>query len=252
MSDAAAAPRGPWPAVSVIMTTYNGAAFVADAVGSILGQDHRALEVVAVDDGSTDATVTVLERIAAVDGRLRVFARPHRGIARSRNDGLEQSRAPLVAFLDQDDLWPPGRMSRQVARLASEPTLAALFAETVMFGNGMDPDAALNRGPRDVTMLISSALFRREIFTGIGAFDAAYEMADDFDFVLRVQESTFRFDVEPEVGVLHRRHAGQRSADLDTARREAALALARSLRRRRAAGMAGPLPRAFVRGSAGD
>ncbi len=237
------------PTVSVVMTTYDGAAFVAKAVASVLDQGHRGLELVVVDDGSRDATPAILAGIAARDDRLRAFTAPHRGIAASRNQGLAMARGRFIAFLDQDDLCPPDRIVRQHARLSAESGLAALFGLTLMFERD-EPQRPPPDGPLPdpiLTMLISTALFRRDAIDAIGGFDPAYEIADDFDFVLRLIESGQRIEVEQAVGVFYRRHPGQRSADRAATRAECARALQRSLQRRRQLGIAGPLTHPLMR-----
>ena len=235
--------------VCVVMTTFNGAAFVSDAVASLLSQSHRSLQLVIVDDGSTDATPEILHALAAAEPRIAFIAAPHSGIASSRNLGLALARGQFVSFLDQDDLCPPGRIARQHARLSADPELTALFGTTIMFrgANGSGPllDAAESR-PK-LTMLISAALFRRALIEDIGGFDPAYQIADDFDFVLRLVESGQRIEVEDGVGVLYRRHAGQRTSDRAATRAECSRALLQSLRRRRAKGLRGPLLHPLVR-----
>ena len=100
------------PAVSVLMAVYNGAPWVADAARSVLAQTLGDLELVVVDDGSTDATGDVLAGVG--DSRLRVERREHEGLTRALNYGLRVARAPLVARLDADDIALPERLARQV------------------------------------------------------------------------------------------------------------------------------------------
>jgi glycosyltransferase involved in cell wall biosynthesis len=113
--------------VSAIITTYNYAHFLPDAIESVLGQSYSNLEIVVVDDGSTDATATVARRYADVG--VHYAQRPHGGAGRARNTGLEITSAPLVAFLDADDAWLPDRVAAGVAHLAHRPELALVAAD---------------------------------------------------------------------------------------------------------------------------
>lgn len=108
------------PLVTIGLTTYNAADTVERALRSAVGQDWRPIEVVVVDDGSTDETVSILERWAARHPEIRIFRNPQNsGIAVSRNRILEEARGEFVAFFDDDDESMPDRVERQVARLES-------------------------------------------------------------------------------------------------------------------------------------
>ena len=112
------------PAVSVLMAVRDGAPWVAEAVASVLGQTAGDLELIVIDDGSTDATPELLARVR--DARLRVDRRAAAGLTPSLNRGLALARAPLVARLDADDLALPDRLARQGAFLAAHPEVGLL------------------------------------------------------------------------------------------------------------------------------
>ncbi len=109
------------PLVSVVLPAYNGEAFLAEAIESILTQDYAHLEIVFVDDGSTDGTA----KIAAGFGeKLRYVYQPNSGKpAAARNRGVQLALGDLVAFLDQDDLWLPNTLARKVSELVHDPDL---------------------------------------------------------------------------------------------------------------------------------
>ena len=103
------------PAVSVIIPTYNRQSLLSDAIESVLAQTIRDFELVIVDDGSTDGTAGRVERQADCDRRIRYVAMEHLGCpGAARNRGVGESRAPLIAFLDSDDIWKPQKLERQV------------------------------------------------------------------------------------------------------------------------------------------
>ena len=103
--------------VSVIMPAYNAAAFIGKTLACALSQTHRALEVIVVDDGSTDNTAQIVEAVASRDARVCLLRQPNRGVAAARNLGIDQSHGAFVAPLDADDLWHPDKIARQVAAM---------------------------------------------------------------------------------------------------------------------------------------
>jgi len=119
------------PLVSVILPTYNYGRFLGEAVDSVLCQTFRDLECIVVDDGSSDETGQVLASFS--DPRMVVAGTPRLGVSGARNRGLGLSRGDLIAFLDADDRWRPGKLERQVAILADEPDVDMVFTNFVRF-----------------------------------------------------------------------------------------------------------------------
>lgn len=128
------------PLVSVIIPAYNYGRFLGEAVNSVLGQTFRDLECIIVDDGSSDETSQVLASFT--DPKMVFSSTPHLGVSAARNRGLELSRGSLIAFLDADDRWKPGKLERQVAILADEPDVDMVFSNFVRFtaAEGWLPD----------------------------------------------------------------------------------------------------------------
>jgi glycosyltransferase involved in cell wall biosynthesis len=229
--------------VSVIMPVFNGAASVADAVSSVQRQERVELELLIHDDGSTDGTAGVLDRLADQDPRIVVSAGPNSGPAASRNRLLQRARGAYIAFLDHDDVWPDGRLARQLARLDATPAAPAVLGETLMFealddGGAPVPTA---RSRRVLAGLLQAGLFRRSAIAVAERFAEGFLAGDDFDFLLRVIEGCGPLQIEREVAVWYRLHPGQRTADLALSGEGTARALAHSLRRRRLAGTPGAI-----------
>ncbi|NNC43357.1 MAG: glycosyltransferase family 2 protein [Acidimicrobiia bacterium] len=111
------ASASPQPLVSVVVPIYNGAEVVADTLRSVLGQTHQNLEVIAVDDGSTDRTVQLIEEEFGGDERVRLVTQVNQGVAAARNAGLAEANGPLIAFVDSDDVWHQEKLAKQVALL---------------------------------------------------------------------------------------------------------------------------------------
>ena len=121
-------------AVDVVITNYNYAAFLGDAVGSALAQTHPALRVIVVDDGSTDDS---RERLGAYDGRIEVVLKENGGQPSAFNAGMERVRGNLVIFLDADDRLRPEAAARAAAAFAAEPELVKVqFRVAVVDGAG--------------------------------------------------------------------------------------------------------------------
>ena len=186
----------PAPRVSVLMTTYNGAATIAASIDSILAQSFRDFELVVVDDGSTDATPAILARTG--DPRLRVLRTERTGgIVASRNFGFAAVRGHYVAPLDHDDLSDAGRLGRQVAFLDAhaDAVLVATEIRIARDGKVFAPhhptvgDALAMRWLLliDNPLTWSSVMFRADAVQRLGAFlRADYELADDFEFYQRL------------------------------------------------------------------
>ncbi|MDB5294853.1 MAG: glycosyl transferase, group 2, partial [Phycisphaerales bacterium] len=116
------------PAVSVVIPTYNQPALLEQALASVRDQSFPDLEVIVIDDGSTDDTPARLAAVAAADRRVRVVRQPNAGTGRARNRGLDEARGRYVALLEHDDLWLPGKLAAQVAFLGAHPECVACLA----------------------------------------------------------------------------------------------------------------------------
>jgi len=236
-------PGSPDARVSVVVPAHDAAAFVAGAIASVRAQGVAGVEVVVVDDGSTDGTAGILAGQAAED--LVVVTQPNRGPAAARNRGLASASGALIAVLDADDEWPPGSLAARVDHLAEHPDVDVVLGRTQFFG---DVDAAGVRfdGP-DHTLLgsfLGAGLYRRPAFERVGGFDESLRFGEDYDWFLRAREAGLRIATTEQVTLRYRVHPGGTSRDVASGNSHLALALHRSLARRRArgAGPASPLP----------
>ena len=116
------------PLVSVVIPAHNGERFLGRTLESALAQTYQPIEVIVVDDGSTDETAAVVEAVVARDGRVRLFRRQNSGVAATRNFGIAQARGGLIATLDNDDLWHPEKIARQVKLMrTSSPEVGLVY-----------------------------------------------------------------------------------------------------------------------------
>lgn len=139
------------PLVSVVIPAYNAAATLDETLRSVRSQTHRALEIIVINDGSTDDTGAIARRHAAIDGRVQVANQDNAGLAAARNAGWRRARSELIAFLDADDLWAPTKIERQIDALRSGGSMsgwsiAGMFGSTARarspaFGRGLDWEA---------------------------------------------------------------------------------------------------------------
>jgi glycosyltransferase involved in cell wall biosynthesis len=189
------------PAVSVVIATRNYGHYLAGAIHSVLEQTVSDLEVIVVDDGSTDDTPAVVRTFLS-DPRVRYLRTDGLGQPRAKNLGVMQARGPLVAFLDGDDEWLPAKLERQLP-LFADPTVGVVYSRrTLMDSAGHElpvPPATLARGHIYDTLLVqnpvcfSSAVVRRSVFEAVGLFDPTLPLAIDYDLWLRVAPH-FAFD----------------------------------------------------------
>ncbi|MEO0557088.1 MAG: glycosyltransferase family A protein [Bacteroidota bacterium] len=216
------------PLVSVIIPVYNGADMLPAALESVFEQDYAPLEVVVVDDGSTDGSTEVAE---SYDG-VRVIRQPNAGPSAARNTGLANTTGPLIAFLDADDVWPPGRLTRLVDVLNAHPSCGAALGQ---FDTVSETDLQPLM-PAQFGFIFGTALLRRSTFETVGPLDPSLRYSEDMDWFMRVREAGIDIIQVPEVLYLYRQHDASLTAQPDADDFGMALAIKRSLDRRRAQG----------------
>jgi glycosyltransferase involved in cell wall biosynthesis len=181
------------PLVSAVIPTYNYGRFVAEAVESALAQTYSPLEVIVVDDGSTDDT---RERLAAFGDRIRYVYQPNQGLSAARNTGVREARGEWIAFLDSDDVWHPRRVELQMAHAACQPDAGLIAADSFSDSSrrwpAFDPHNIPATPVSMKEILIRSrfgpggVLARRECFDLVGGFDTTLRSAEDRDMWLRI------------------------------------------------------------------
>jgi glycosyltransferase involved in cell wall biosynthesis len=213
--------------VSVVVPVRDGGRFLAPAIESVLAQDYAPLEVIVVDDGSTDASFDVASSFGPP---VRALSQAALGVAAALNNGIGEATGELLAFIDADDLWPAGKLARQVAVLADHGDVEAVFGHAEHF-NGDDPAAisiasqpAYSKG----TMLI-----RRATFDRVGAFSSEWSLGDFVDWYARAVDDGLRSMMLPEVALLRRVHENNMGVRLRGEQTEYARVLKAILDRRR-------------------
>jgi glycosyltransferase involved in cell wall biosynthesis len=201
--------------VSVVLPTYNRAAVVGRALRSVLAQTYGELDVIVVDDGSTDDTEAVVTDVQ--DPRVRYVRRGNGGPGAARNTGIALARGRYVAFQDSDDEWLPDKLTKQVAKLLAAPADVGLVVcghrefrpETV---NELTVEEFLARGDAKGSLLTglwyvpATWLARRDVLERAGPFDESLPSCEDHDLAFRLSD-VCRFECVPEILVL-KHHTG--------------------------------------------
>ncbi len=239
---------GETPLVSVIIPVYNGQDYVADAIRSALLQTYRNIEVIVVDDGSTDDTAVVLQAQAALDPRVRIIRQANGGVARARNRGLAEARGEFVAPLDADDLWDPAKLARQVDRMIQAgPATGMVYCWWIWVddqGRAMDrsPEWRIEGDVADILLQVnytgnaSVPLYRRRCLDEADGYDETFTRqnaggCEDWDIALKVAER-YGVAVVPELLVGYRRRRDSMSGCCDVMWRSQMLMMAAARKRR--------------------
>jgi glycosyltransferase involved in cell wall biosynthesis len=220
------------PLISVIITAYNSEKFIEETIGSVLNQTYKSIEIIIVDDGSTDKTGEALKKFSEIDARIRVFSLHHSGSpAVVRNTGIADAKGEYIAFLDGDDVWEKNKLKEQVNILGKNKEAVLVYSAAVTTGvNIFSPfyevlplihkaaetrEDLINKGN---SIPLSSVLVKKSYLVQAGGFDEDPELKiEDFDLWLRLGElGTFIF--LPRIHVFYRIHQDQFSADWETKR----------------------------------
>jgi glycosyltransferase involved in cell wall biosynthesis len=176
------------PLVSVVIPVFNGERFLREAVQSVLDQKYSPVEIIVVDDGSTDGSATVARSLETV----RYLYQTNQGPAAARNRGIEQAKGSLIAFADADDLWPSGKLDRQLPYLISDPEIDIVLGriQQVLLSETVDgPTQATEFGETGFSVNLGSAVIRTSVFEHVGLFDETMRYSEDVDWFMRARES---------------------------------------------------------------
>lgn len=229
------------PLVSVIMPIYNAEKYVAEALAGVSRQDYAPLQIIVIDDGSTDSS---LEIIKASGADIEILSQANAGPAAARNSGLARAEGEFIAFIDADDIWADNKLSGQLAYLAAHPAVDIVIGRSKYFGDfsARDKKLALDEEQTAVAFNVGSALFRRSAFTRVGQFDETLRYSEDYDWFLRAREKGLAIQVLSEVALHRRMHQESMTHAQEAKNYQLPLMLKKSLDRRRRAGMSGSLP----------
>ncbi|MDL2198378.1 glycosyltransferase family A protein [Halopseudomonas aestusnigri] len=216
--------------VSVIVPCYNYAAYVGDALRSILSQEYANFELIVVDDGSTDNSAQVISEVLAQEAdkslvrRVAFLRQANAGVSAALNAGLAEARGSYIATFDADDVMPAGRLSLQMAYLQDRPEVGCLGGQTQRIDERgkllprKDKKGGVRRYDFSQALALAlvvggnNAVYRRDAVEQVGGYDPAIKI-QDFQMTLKVAHAGYLVDVLPEVVTLYRRHEGSLSSN---------------------------------------
>lgn len=198
--------------VSAVIPVYNGGRFLYPALRSVIKQDYKPFEVIVVDDGSTDQSSSIARSFSNV----RCIYQTNRGNAAARNAGIEASKGDLIAFLDQDDLWTPSKLTVQAHHMMTNPGLFYTVARLQMFlEEGCEPPSwfkkELLQGDH-VGYSPGTLMARRSAFDIIGKFNTDLSMASDVEWFAKAKDKKVPMGVVQEVLLKYRIHNANQSS----------------------------------------
>ena len=216
------------PVVSIVIPTYNCALYIAETIASVLNQSFKDIELIVVDDGSTDATRDI---VASFGQPVRLVTQANAGVCVARNRGISEAAGKYICLMDHDDYWFPHKLARQISILEQQPETGVVYSSFILWhrdestGQFPSPDSFdLNTYLDDTVpefsgwiyhqflidcwMLTSTAMFRADIFDQCGLFDESLPYSEDWDLWLRISRS-YPFVQLRRPTTLYRQHAQQ-------------------------------------------
>jgi glycosyltransferase involved in cell wall biosynthesis len=231
------------PLVSVVIPVFNGERFLREAVQSVLDQEYSDVEIIIVDDGSTDGTANVARSLPET---VRYLHQRNQGPAAARNRGIEHARGSLIAFADADDLWPADKLALQLPYLISDPKTDIVLGR-IQQVRLSETDTGHTRAEEFAepafSVNLGSAIIRKSVFERVGLFDETMRYSEDVDWFLRAREAGAAIVTIDAVTLLYRQHEQNMTRGKSTSELNVLKALKRSLdRRRERTGFAPALP----------
>jgi glycosyltransferase involved in cell wall biosynthesis len=224
------------PLISVIIPVYNAERYLAEAVESVLAQTYRPLEVIVIDDGSTDSSAAIIKKYALL---VTYFYQPNAGSSAARNRGVRFSKGEYLAFLDADDLWVEDKLELQMRAFQQNPQTEAVFCHVRQF---YSPDLSAELRARIVChpspmpgYLTGMMLIRKEAFLRYGEFESQWDIGEDLNWMVRAQDMGIKKILLPETLLLRRLHENNQGILLKDRHNQLTHILKASLDRRRQA-----------------
>ncbi|HOL49970.1 MAG TPA: glycosyltransferase [bacterium] len=209
--------------VSVIVPVYNAERFIGETLRSVLCQTYKDIEVIVVDDGSTDHSVEVIKKYN--DPRIMLIRQQNRGVSAARNTGIKSSNGKFIALLDHDDLWLAEKIEKQMILFEKNPDVALVYSDiSYIDGEGKPVSWMLkqfepHRGYVLRELFVSdfipclTAVFRKDVLEKIGLFNERYRYAEEYELFLRIARF-FQFDFVDEVLACYRVHQSNLSRNI--------------------------------------
>lgn len=219
------------PLVSVIIPCYNGASFLPAALNSLRKQNYPALEIIVVNDGSTDTTATVAKSFG---DKIIYLEQENLGPAIAKNAGLAIASGSLISFLDVDDLWPEGRLLLMLEPLStSTQVVMGQVQWQWLQNNPEDQELMQHFAEPAIGSYVPACLFRRELFQSLGNFDGDLWHGEDVDFFNRMVEQQVSMRIIPNIVYYYQRHSTNMTLGKDVISKRFTAVLKKAINRRR-------------------
>jgi hypothetical protein len=219
--------------VSVILPVFNGGKYLEETIRSVLAQEFRNFEFIAVDDGSTDNSADIIKKYK----EIKYIYQNNQGVASARNRGVEESRGEIIALIDQDDLWTPDKLSLQVRCLLKYPGVFYLVAKQEVFLEpGTEKPGWLKEdvlGREQFGFLLGTVVGYRRLFENDNRFNTSYQYASDTDWFFRMKDAGIPMKHLDEVLLKKRVHHSNQSYDVEKIHREILDLVKSSIKRRK-------------------
>jgi glycosyltransferase involved in cell wall biosynthesis len=222
------------PLLSVILPVYNAAGFIVPALESIIAQNGINLEIITVNDGSTDDSREILLHWGRDKSNFRLIDQINSGPGQARNSGIAVAQGHFIAFLDADDLWPPDSLKTRL-QVFDKGNSDAVLGLTQAFTSTDKTGLEVNfEGSAFRFLNVGAGLFKRESFERNGIFSPTMSGSEDVDWFLRARDNGLKLKAIETVTLWHRRHENNLTRGQSLSNLDFHLALKRSLDRRRA------------------
>jgi glycosyltransferase involved in cell wall biosynthesis len=191
--------------ISIIIPVYNCEQYLEEALESVLNQNFKPLDIIVIDDGSTDRSLSIAESYVP---QIRVFQQPNLGAAEARNNGIKNANGDFLAFLDSDDVWLTDKLSSQIELFTENPNLDMVFGGVEQFlspeleQDHNTPTVAIKKHP--LGLLAGTMLIRKASFLKVGLFNSAWKIGEFIDWYAKAKEQNLSNMVLPKT-VLRRR-----------------------------------------------
>jgi glycosyltransferase involved in cell wall biosynthesis len=212
------------PKVSVTIPVYNGAAYLKEAIDSVLAQTYKDFEAIVVNDGSTDNSEEILK---SYGDKIRYYYQENRGLANTRNRLVELAKGEYIAFIDQDDVWMPDHLIRHIALFFADLDIGLVYSDcAIINSNGEEIVGTYYRFMEPVFGMVFEQLLRgnfisiptvvvkKQLILGVGGFSPKYRIAEEYDLFLKVATES-KFGYLPEVLAQYRRHENNNSKNVE-------------------------------------
>lgn len=203
------------PLISVIIPVYNTENYIADAIHSVLAQNYPHLEIIVVNDGSTDKTLSILETFGTT---ITIINQKNQGQSVARNVGIQQSKGSIIGLLDADDMWMPDHIQILLPYVTGNNAYDIARGYTQWVKN-LGQAHEERQEPLWQPVLLGAALHKRSVFDRLGWFDPTMRQGQDADWVVRSQECNCREIKVTRPVLLYRRHDGNLTNDQERLKR---------------------------------